>query len=765
MKASSSITITNLLDGLATWYQYAKADTNTTAPTTGWSSTMPPHEAGKFIWRREGIALTAQLVNSWGNVMCLTGATGPIGGEGEQGEPALYYVDLVTNDNLNTKITPRTVYSSPSTAVCASLQNVPSGFVAGECKLEVHTLGSDNYLIQYLYCKAGTVSKQFSRTYHTGSFSSWVELGRNTRETLGMITSYPLPTNISGKSILAGDYFLWGGSTINPNVHSDVPYGLIKGEVYEYTGAVWQKTTNKNLVMSLLGDFIGISNDVDEAVMGNVIIKDLVAINAFIKNLTTERLEAGGGLMAGGLSFTVLPDGYSDGTNDYALIEIRTADNDTLFSVDGKRKELSLVGGGTWVGMLLVKNDGGNTLLETTAYRTGASVTIPTFSKTLWSFEELKAKAAVNALPQTATGSYNGKTISKACYRANAGKFVYQTASRSVNSGSNYQSETTATILTLPSIPGAEKVAISISGNVWVRKNGTQVSGTQNYSSGDVYTVCTKADYWYETEYKYDYDKYVAVKVGNDLYWQPTDSGTTGWSTWQRDTGDLPDPSYEGQKVTVYWNEQTQDILHTSSNSGTATISIESANSHPAGITMLMTDNTYATFPYMSGYVSGNHITLNSWSSASNLKYISGTDIYNHFSTYILGREYAVDPTSKLTSYQEAGGTNNPLNSFTSFRVSANNVEFLTSSVQRIVNRFGGNGSSVGVYSALAGSYLFVDEVDGIKTATLTPVGTATVGTSANPYSNGNFTNLTVNNNITASGNITGNQVYGAVFN
>ena len=85
MKASASITLSHVVDGLTTFYQYAKNTSNTTTPTTGWSSTIPSSEPNKFIWRREGMARSIGEVSSWSTPMCLTGATGSSGSPGAQG--------------------------------------------------------------------------------------------------------------------------------------------------------------------------------------------------------------------------------------------------------------------------------------------------------------------------------------------------------------------------------------------------------------------------------------------------------------------------------------------------------------------------------------------------------------------------------------------------------------------------------------------------------------------------------------------------------
>lgn len=81
-KCSGSIAIIEVSDGLTTFYQYAYNTSGTTAPTSGWSQSVPASAAGRFVWRREGTALSYDDVTSWGNEVCLTGATGATGATG-----------------------------------------------------------------------------------------------------------------------------------------------------------------------------------------------------------------------------------------------------------------------------------------------------------------------------------------------------------------------------------------------------------------------------------------------------------------------------------------------------------------------------------------------------------------------------------------------------------------------------------------------------------------------------------------------------------
>ena len=104
-----------------------------------------------------------------------TGATGATGPKGDKGDAAWTYVSLTSGYDLNSAKAKDTVYYSPSTSICSSLLNKPSGFIAGEVRVEVEWLGSDSYIIQRLFCKAGSSSKNFTRTYSSGTWGSWVE--------------------------------------------------------------------------------------------------------------------------------------------------------------------------------------------------------------------------------------------------------------------------------------------------------------------------------------------------------------------------------------------------------------------------------------------------------------------------------------------------------------------------------------------------------------------------------------------------------------
>lgn len=58
--------------------EYAKSSSNTVAPTTGWATTAPSWEQGKFIWERTRTEYTDATVK-YSTPVCITGSTGNTG--------------------------------------------------------------------------------------------------------------------------------------------------------------------------------------------------------------------------------------------------------------------------------------------------------------------------------------------------------------------------------------------------------------------------------------------------------------------------------------------------------------------------------------------------------------------------------------------------------------------------------------------------------------------------------------------------------------
>ena len=140
----------------------------------------------------------------------------------------------------------------------------------------------------------------------------------------GGVTAVPTETP-DGDPLVAGDYFLWATTTGG---------GHTKGVIYEYSGTAWAESTNGDLVMTLFDSFADLANDVDSTVIGNAVIKKLVALDAIVKNLLAENLKAGAGdgTASSGFRFRAQTDSAGDGT-DVPVFDVYK-DDKQLFKVD-----------------------------------------------------------------------------------------------------------------------------------------------------------------------------------------------------------------------------------------------------------------------------------------------------------------------------------------------------------------------------------------------------------------------------------------------
>ena len=149
-----------------------------------------------------------------------------------------------------------------------------------------------------------------------------------TSSNLGGVDSIPTE-NLQGEPITIGDYFLWIGET------TETTPIYTKGQIYEYNGTTWVlNDTNGDLVMTMFDSFAKIANDVDSSIMGNAIIKKLVAIDAFIENLKAQNLQVGTGtgLASSGFRFRAQTDSVGDGT-DIPIFDIYK-DDKQLFKAE-----------------------------------------------------------------------------------------------------------------------------------------------------------------------------------------------------------------------------------------------------------------------------------------------------------------------------------------------------------------------------------------------------------------------------------------------
>ena len=79
--AYGSITITDTNDIESIIVQYARNQSTSTAPTSGWSTNRPAWAQGYYIWQRTRIhkSGTQTSQDTFGDAVCLTGSTGQTG--------------------------------------------------------------------------------------------------------------------------------------------------------------------------------------------------------------------------------------------------------------------------------------------------------------------------------------------------------------------------------------------------------------------------------------------------------------------------------------------------------------------------------------------------------------------------------------------------------------------------------------------------------------------------------------------------------------
>jgi len=814
MIASGSITITNITDGLTTFYQYAKTTSDSIVPTTGWSATMPSSEPGKFIWRREAIALALEDVGEedWGNEMCLTGATGTQG-------PAGYATGLEVQYALGTIDTP------PQTVVIGE----PGWALGQDYWIADHDWTSDHIYPtgrdDYIWMR--------SRTYDPGTdtYSAWAYVrlsGPPTGSISPEITSngsllivssgvlYAERTELDipyyyqdlgtyegqGYVALVGDDVVFVRMILNQNQITYEPYTGGSTVTVRYLIGKFKKsgsaiteisllqptstdTFNKERFMEVLanrdwGEF----GDWAEALGVTQIFQSLAAWDFFADNIRANRIY----INSGGLKFEVSPDGYN---GQYAIIKIMDSSNNVLFSIDGQNKKLTLnPTGGTWRGDLDVKNSDGTTVLKTQLGYTGATVASSP-SGSLYSISALKSGSgvAISTTPANASGSYAGKTISKACYREASGKLQFGSLSANINSNSTtYPNYETWLSGALGTRLGAGKVKITVTGSyagsAYLKRNGSQVAGWNgsgtayfefDYNSADYYQLGVKKRVTYSTTYYYDWEKYEAYDVGGETFWMQIDSGRIATSS-PRNQGSLPDSAPEGTKKTLYFLDYTDEDEDYWDNTASITMIFESTYSYSAGFVFVNSDGSFSTIPYLVGYMDHdtNPITLNSWASSSYASYISGSDLIATFaSSFPTGQTLPVSSgSSSVSSYYPVGASNSPLSSIASVTNNGSSITFTSAGGVRTVYAFGGNGSSEGVYHALSASVVKVTQPAGMIVESLSRANAnVAIGASGSPFFavyaqniygalNGNLTG-----NVNSSSNYSSYKVWGAVAN
>lgn len=253
------------------------------------------------------------------------------------GEPAKFIELTKTPSTIQRSA--RGLYKTQEVIISASVQNIV-GELIWACTggtIEEFEVGGvvDPLKIKLI---ADTVSTGATITATIGDYiaSVYVDVvvsGGEVPINFGGVTT--VPTTTAEGALIKGDYFLWAGADAPKDDSATPPYdALVKGEIYEFTGTRWSKSSNGDLVMTLFDSFAEIANDVDSQVVGNAVIKKLVSIDAFIKNLQAENIKVGlgDGTVDSGFRFRAY-SGEPDDEEDISLFDVTFGDN-VVFKID-----------------------------------------------------------------------------------------------------------------------------------------------------------------------------------------------------------------------------------------------------------------------------------------------------------------------------------------------------------------------------------------------------------------------------------------------
>ncbi|MGH0052649.1 MAG: hypothetical protein ACQ5SW_04590, partial [Sphaerochaetaceae bacterium] len=276
-------------DGQSATYIFRRSATQPATPAvsagipTGWYDNPGSVPAGSdAIWASYGTRPTATGNWTWHTPIIIEGK------DGETARAINVYADssvisLSSRGELKTQEIIITclpsnlpigsaVWTATDAGSLSQVEIAPGVYDQYRRSLDCSMVAGDSTLI--------TVSIEYGGVTYTGVAGiSKVADGIPTPYNFHGVTEVPVTSPVG--PLIVGDYFLWSAETSG---------GYTKGQIYEYNGSGWVVSANGDLVMTLFDSFADIANDVESTVMGLAVAKKLVAIKAWIEDLTAQYL-------------------------------------------------------------------------------------------------------------------------------------------------------------------------------------------------------------------------------------------------------------------------------------------------------------------------------------------------------------------------------------------------------------------------------------------------------------------------------------------
>ncbi|MGE0074122.1 MAG: collagen-like protein [Sphaerochaetaceae bacterium] len=711
MIASASITITQITDGLTTFYQYAKNASNMVAPTTGWDVNVPASEPGKFIWRREGYALAYIEVSAWVNEMCLTGATGipgdpgPVGPKGDTGAQGPAGADGAPGaDGSQGPPGPPGVpgflglYSSGDTLY---LKGYAEDGTLTATHGYIHIAGIRYTIPQYSQSLTGEgqgyvvfdgTSVQFARMNPQPDTIEW------------------LPYN--GGIAISATYIIGKFKRMGSSISDETIVTPMAAEVFTKSHFMEILATGGYADLTLWAGALGV-----QQVFESLAVWDFFADKIKVNHLEIEKL------VNGELFRLILSNNEG---SDYPILQAWRGST-LVFEINSAEGSVFIRGGGEFEGT--IKHEA----LETIAHADGDSFS-ESNTKSLWSTTELYDEITsiiADSLIKMASGSYDDKTIN-GITRLTAGA---RASISQVTQPNSYKSRNDDTyvcfgIFTVPS--GCNYLTI----------NYQLMRDVVGIDSAIVYISRNTDLHEFSVGYTKIEHMYSPTPSGDRIYWSTSKSPGTTWT----------DYSYAlavsaGQRFSI-WVSYDVDYEDDDSRGAYGANAVFTAYSSiiGPGVFFKYTDNTYHLIP--TGQYRDDVLALTSpaWASSGNINFKKGTDLFNN--SVIQGLSTGiVYPASGTATVQPAGGVSVAY-TVQSIRKDANGVTLGTTVGEVAISNWGGQGSALGVYSEITVSITLIGQLRAIRTSSILPKTKGDgndhhmVGSGTEPFIAGHFTNL-----------------------
>ncbi|MEA5030974.1 MAG: hypothetical protein VB025_02375 [Sphaerochaeta sp.] len=396
--AIGQVSITSIHDGSSIEARYASNTSETVAPATGWSSTIPPSQMGYYLWRQERTAHADGSYSEWSAAVRITGAkgsdgeSGPAGADGQPGQDAGAMAPSLSASLGTLALGAGTIHVNkiPYAIPPASRALVAEG--RGLIVIDVQ----DAQSVAVHFLRLGTLSDGSSTAICWRDFDSGIEVA------------------ISSASLVIGEFEVYGGNVgmAEPVVPTNTDL-YVKSRFMEILSAVTDVSEDG---FKRMADALGIAR----------VFKAIVALEVIANAIRANHLRVGGGNEQSGFLFEA-----TNGEDNHSPVVRAMYDGKTVFQIDPATGQVAMVGKVNISEGSVAGTSSIDTPMFKTQKGTSSGSLTKTFEPDLWSAAELHAwlTATVGGAFQSASGTLDGLAINAVTKVENGRALVHQNTS------------------------------------------------------------------------------------------------------------------------------------------------------------------------------------------------------------------------------------------------------------------------------------------------------------------------------------------------